>query len=309
MSSKLFEEILELPDADVQKRFDELVGLDIQKNHLLKQAKLLLNPGLLNKWSKDHYQKEIKLLNYYQKRPPLFLFSGDVGTGKTSLAETFGNSIALDEKIGVTVYRLSLKTRGDGTVGDMTKMISSAFEVVYTEAKKHPLKDKKPKHGIILLIDEADALAQSRESAQMHHEDRAGVNALIRGIDTISAEHLPVIVIMCTNRLSSIDPAVKRRAAMIFDFVRPGADQRKMILQKALADCGITDLQLDMLVEATGANGEINYGYTYSDISQRLLPGIVINFFPDRPIDFDWVIEMAKEIKPTPPFKEEQINI
>jgi hypothetical protein len=96
---------------------------------------------------------------------------------------------------------------------------------------------------------------------------------------------------------------------MIFDFVRPGADQRKMILQKALADCGITDLQLDMLVEATGANGEINYGYTYSDISQRLLPGIVINFFPDRPIDFDWVIEMAKEIKPTPPFKEEQINI
>jgi SpoVK/Ycf46/Vps4 family AAA+-type ATPase len=189
----------------------------------------------------------------------------------------------------------------------MTKMISSAFELVHSEAKKNSLKDKKPKHAIILLIDEADALAQSRESAQMHHEDRAGVNALIRGIDTISNEHLPVIVVMCTNRLSSIDPAVKRRAATVFNFTRPDASQRKAIFQKALDDSGITDNQMNALVEATGANGETDYGYTYSDISQRLLPNIAIHFFPDKPIDFSYVIEMAKNLKPTPPFKEEQI--
>ena len=33
--------------------------------------------------------------------------------------------------------------------------------------------------AVILLVDEADALAQSREAAQMHHEDRAGVNAFL----------------------------------------------------------------------------------------------------------------------------------
>jgi AAA+ superfamily predicted ATPase len=66
--------------------------------------------------------------------------------------------------------------------------------------------------AVILLVDEADALAQSREAAQMRHEDRAGVNAFIRGVDRIG-NGLPAAVIMCTNRLSALDPAVRRRAA------------------------------------------------------------------------------------------------
>lgn len=50
--------------------------------------------------------------------------------------------------------------------------------------------------AVILLVDEADALAQSRETAQMHHEDRAGLNAFIRGIDRIANAKLPAAVIM-----------------------------------------------------------------------------------------------------------------
>lgn len=70
----------------------------------------------------------------------------------------------------------------------------------------------------MLLIDEADALAQSRENAQMHHEDRAGVNAFIRGIDRIANQKLPAAVLMCTNRLKALDPAVQRRAAEVLTF-------------------------------------------------------------------------------------------
>jgi SpoVK/Ycf46/Vps4 family AAA+-type ATPase len=305
MSLDLFEEIMELPDSSSQKRYAELVGLDDEKIYLQKQAALLLNPGLLKQWSKDTYGKEIALLKYFLKRPPLFIFSGDVGTGKTSLAETFGDSIARDGKIGVTVYRLSLKTRGDGTVGHMTKMIATAFEMVLAEAKKAQGKDRKPKQAIILVIDEADALAQSRESAQMHHEDRAGVNALIRGVDTIASEHLPVIVVMCTNRLSSMDPAVKRRAAMIFYFTRPNAAQRRYILETALADMGITEQELQQLVVETGETSDRDYGYTYSDIFQRLLPNILFSFFPDRRVDFKEVIETTARAIPTAPFRDE----
>ena len=74
---------------------------------------------------------------------------------------------------------------------------------------------------MVLVIDEADALAQSREMAQMHHEDRAGVNALIRGIDELAGRRLPIAVVLCTNRPDAIDPAVRRRAAEIFRFERP----------------------------------------------------------------------------------------
>lgn len=307
MSFDLFEDIIELPDSAAKQRFDQLVGLDNVKSLLLKQSVILLNPTLLQKWSKEHYDKEISLLKYVLSRPPLFIFSGDVGTGKTSLAESFGDAIARQEHIGITLYRLSLKTRGNGTVGDMTKMVSSAFSTILLEGKKNAVAGKKPKNATILVIDEADALAQSRESAQMHHEDRAGVNALIRGIDTISEEHLPIIVVMCTNRLSAIDPAVKRRAADIYTFIRPNETQRLQIFEIALKDCKPTAKQLQALVEATGPDQNHSYGYTYSDIMQRFLPNIVMHFFPNQVIDFDVVVDMAKDIVPTPPFNDEKV--
>ena len=39
----------------------------------------------------------------------------------------------------------------------------------------------------------------------MHHEDKAGVNAFIRGIDRIANAKLPAAVLMCTNRISALD--------------------------------------------------------------------------------------------------------
>jgi len=305
MSEELFEDVIILPESGTKIRFDQLVGLDNEKELLLKQSSVLLNPSLLTKWSNDHYKKEIGLLKYVLNRPPLFIFSGDVGTGKTTLAETFGDAIGRQEDIEVTLYRLSLKTRGNGTVGDMTKMISNAFETVLSEGKKSSRKTGKPKNAYILVIDEADALAQTRESAQMHHEDRAGVNALIRGIDTISNEHLPIIVVMCTNRLSAIDPAVQRRAINIFNFTRPNEAMRLSIFETAFSDCEVKPDQLESLVDATGPLGDRKYGYTYSDIIQRLLPNIVMRFFPLSAIDFTKVTEMAKETAATPPFKQE----
>src|SRR3989344_6352172 len=108
MNTEIFETVNEFPDPDIKKRFDRLVGLDEIKNHLIKESRLLFNPLLLDEWSNKHYKKEISLLDHFRKRPPLFIFAGDVGTGKTSLAETFGDIIAREEKISVFLYRLSL---------------------------------------------------------------------------------------------------------------------------------------------------------------------------------------------------------
>ena len=70
----------------------------------------------------------------------------------------------------------------------------------------------------------------------MHHEDRAGVNALIRGVDDLATGNLPAIVVMCTNRLEALDPAVRRRAAVTFAFSRPNEAQRAAFLKPVLEE-------------------------------------------------------------------------
>ena len=137
------------------------------------------------------------------RRPPLVLLAGDVGSGKTELAETIGDAVARQEKINITLFPLSLSTRGQGRVGEMTQLISAAFDYTIEEAKKLKSSDGRARGAVILLIDEADALAQSRENSQMHHEDRAGVNTFIRGIDRIANAQLPAAVIMCTKPSAS----------------------------------------------------------------------------------------------------------
>ena len=154
----------------------------------------------------------------------------------------------------------------------------------------------------MLLIDEADALAQSRDLSQMHHEDRAGVNALIRGIDRISDDDLPVLVIMCTNRADSVDPAISRRATDVFRFRRPTFEQRSMVLASGLKDIGIRQTEIERLAEMLGASDGRLYGSTYSDLTRRFLPQVFLEAFPESPVDPARVKALAEGFLPTPPF-------
>jgi AAA+ superfamily predicted ATPase len=300
----IFEEVREYPDPTAARRFASLVGLDEMKDRLLKEARLLLDPESLAAWSAKHYRQRIKLVDFFRDRPPLFIFAGDVGTGKTILAETFGDAVARQADIAVTLYALSLNARGTGAVGEMTSLLSAAFAEVKQAAKRGTGRGSKHHSGIVLLIDEADALAQSRELGQMHHEDRAGVNALIRGVDDLATDNLPAIVVMCTNRLEALDPAVRRRAAVTFTFSRPNEAQRTAFLKPVLEELGFTSQQIHSLVAATGAAHGRPYGYTYSDLAQRLLPGLLLAAYPSSPITFELAKQVIERHPPTPPFRE-----
>ncbi len=299
----VFERVDKFPDPAAGERYDGLVGLDSVKEWLLKEARVLLNPAALERWSQDNHGKVLPVVGAFGERNPLFVFAGDVGTGKTALAETFGHALAKAERISVTLMRLSLNTRGSGRVGEMTALISEAFRIVEDRVSAQR-GAKSPTSAVVLLVDEADALAQSREMAQMHHEDRAGVNALIRGVDRVSAEGLPIITVMCTNRESAIDPAVRRRAARIFDFERPGAEQRATVLGRAFDGAGFGEEEIKSLVEITGPTDERKYGYTYSDLRTRLIPDAVLDAFPKGPLRAARVAEIAAETQPTAPFGE-----
>jgi SpoVK/Ycf46/Vps4 family AAA+-type ATPase len=301
---ELFEHRISYPDVDAQARLSRLVGLDDHKIRLIKMLGLLVNPTGLERWATQFHPDANGVLNIILCRPPLVILAGDVGSGKSALAETIGDAVARQENIHITLFPLSLSTRGQGRVGEMTQLISSAFEYTVHEAAKLKASAAKARGAVILLVDEADAIAQSREVTQMHHEDRAGVNAFIRGVDRIANNRLPAAVIMCTNRLAALDPAVKRRAAEILIFSRPDDIQRHSILAESLRHFGFNKRQIDELTVATGLHNGRDYGLTYSDIIQRLLPAIILDAYPTNAVNPSRALEIAHNILPTPPFKE-----
>ena len=83
----LFDAVIELPDRVAQRRYAALVGLDDVKARLGKEARLLLDPSSLESWSKAQHGSRIAACDAFTDRAPMFLFAGDVGTGKTETAE------------------------------------------------------------------------------------------------------------------------------------------------------------------------------------------------------------------------------
>lgn len=302
---ELFEHRLEFPDVDARERLNRLVGLDDHKARLTKMLALLVNPAGLAAWSNKHHPEANGALAAVLRRPPLVVLAGDVGAGKSELAETIGDAVARQEKIDITLLPMSLSARGQGRVGEMTQLLSAAFEYTVHQASKLRSEGTgKARGAVILFVDEADALAQSREAAQMHHEDRAGVNAFIRGIDRLARGRLPAAVIMCTNRLAALDPAVKRRAADVLVFQRPTEEQRRAALAEPLRQLGFSTDQIESVVSATGAQNGRPYGFTFSDLLQRLVPAMVLDAYPTGPVLPARAIEIARTMTPTPPFQE-----
>jgi hypothetical protein len=96
---ELFERRITYPDFEPQSRLARLVGLDDQKSRLAKILGLLVNPGGLADWAQRHHPGAQALLDTVLRRPPLVILAGDVGSGKTELAETIGDAVARQEKI------------------------------------------------------------------------------------------------------------------------------------------------------------------------------------------------------------------
>lgn len=306
-NTELFHHVISLPEPVRQDRYERLVGLDEMKKRLRKEAAILADPTVLTRWAATHHKNaepDNPAITLLRDRAPLLLFTGDVGCGKSALAESFGCDLAEFLGVEVNLYRLKQSARGTGHVGEITALIGEVFHNVGAEARLGRSADGRLRAVTILVVDEADALVQSREATQMHHEDRAGVNAFLAGIDEFAGSGIPLLVVMCTNRLAALDPAVRRRAAEIFIFDRPNEDQRRQVLTNAFSGFGLTEEAVEKLVIATGARGDGRPGFTYSDLTQRLVPNAIIAAYPDSPITADAVITIAEDLEPTPPFSD-----
>jgi hypothetical protein len=125
-----FEVERKYPDENARAWYERLVGLDRQKNDLLVKLEMLLYPEKVEAWSRKHHgNRVLHLCELERNLVPLILFEGDVGTGKTALAETIGDALA--RKAGgkghVHLLKINTQIRGTGLVGEMSDLIAQAF--------------------------------------------------------------------------------------------------------------------------------------------------------------------------------------
>lgn len=297
LNAKFFETERIYPDPEVRRLYDRLVGIDDHKRRLLLELELLLYPDRLSDWSRKHHGKVIRGCEIMAHRAPLVLLEGDVGCGKTVLAETIGDP--LTELAGGKVHLLKVNTqvRGTGMVGEMTDLIVQAF--TQAEARADALRGT----PLLLLIDEADALAAKRVDQHMHHEDKAGLNTLLQRIDGLRLGGRRIAVMFITNRPDALDPAVRRRAALRLTFRRPNDEQRAELFRQSIPEIELSAKQLRELVAATGPEAEKKYGvaYTWSDITDRLIPAALRDAYAARrPLAAGDIVQHAREMEPTP---------
>lgn len=131
------------------------------------------------------------------------LFVGMGETGKTIAAE-----IIADE-LGVDLYRV-----------DLSKIVSKY--VGETEEHLNRIFDSAEGANALLFFDEADALFGKRSEVKDSHDRYANIEVsyLLQRIEAFNG-----IVILATNRKSSIDEAFLRRIRHVIDFPLPGRDR------------------------------------------------------------------------------------
>lgn len=292
MTDAIFDQIIELPSNLVQQRANSLIGFSNRFDRVSNNLKLLLDSAGLRAWSATYHGIELPILESITDRYPLIILEGDAGTGKTASAEAIADKMVRELGKEGFFLKLSTRVRGEGLHGQMAQLVNEAFDRLKREAGKKRL--------AFLLIDEADAIATTRSTAQMHQEEKAAVNTLIQKIDDIRSLQGRAILFLSTNRIHFLDEAIVRRAAVIMTFERPTEEERKELLSKELNGLRISDAQINDLVKLTGPVENDGVGYSFSDLRLRYLPEAIAKAYPNNPLTFEILVETAKQIQPSP---------
>lgn len=278
------------PNREAKELYDSLVSLDDHKFELLRNLQLLLDSSRINQWISRYHNEGLNMLQYLRGNTPLVILSGEVGCGKTALAQSIGTPVSelLEKK--VLVLETPSNIRGSGMVGEISNRITEAFEIAKAKVREG-------KYGI-LVIDEADDIATSRSQNQAHHEDRAGLNVLIKQIDLLKREKVNLVVILITNRLEVLDPAVRRRVSLHLKFERPTNEKLKDVLSYILKGTKYNQKEVDVLISHLSKS---NIPYSFSDLIQRAGKQALFKAVEnDVPFSFQLYKESLMAIEPTP---------
>ncbi len=278
------------PDKGAMTAFDALVGIDEHKSVLLDELVALLDRKRLDAWQQKHHPKGLGFTRRLTQSAPLVLLSGDVGCGKTALANAVGTPLAKELDRKVLVLETPSDLRGWGHVGEMSARITDAFN--------HARRRTKEVGVGLLIIDEADDVATSRSQMQAHHEDRAGLNVLIKQVDQLARSGDPLVAVLITNRDAVLDPAVRRRTALHLKFARPNAAARGAIFAQLLE--GVTG-GAARVQELVAASERGHVPYSSSDLVDRLARAVTREArHENAPVTVERILRCLKSLEPSP---------
>ena len=285
MIESIFDNIVELPSASISERTKSLIGFESKFERIFSNLKLLLDQEGLIEWSKKFHKVELPIISQLKDKYPLIILAGDAGTGKTVSAEAIADRMVRELKKEGFFLKLSTRVRGEGLHGQMGNLVNDAFSELKKQAGKRRI--------AFLLIDEADAIASTRSTMQMHQEEKAAVNTLIQKIDEIRELNGRAVLFMSTNRLHFIDEAIVRRAAIILEFERPIKEERIQLFKQSLEGIDFSEKQLDHLADITGPEKNDGLGFSFSDIRLRILPEAIAVSFPEKELTYE-ILEIGR---------------
>ncbi|XP_075301293.1 ATPase family AAA domain-containing protein 2B [Opisthocomus hoazin] len=220
---------------DKSVRFDSIGGLS---HHILALKEMVVFPLLYP-----------EIFEKFKIQPPRgCLFYGPPGTGKTLVARALANECSQGEKKVAFFMRKGADCLSKW-VGESERQLRLLFDQAYLMRPS------------IIFFDEIDGLAPVRSSRQdqIHSSMVSTLLALMDGLDNRGE----IVVIGATNRLDSIDPALRRpgRFDREFLFNLPDRKARKHILQIHTRDWNprLSDPFLEELAEKS-------VGYCGADI-------------------------------------------
>jgi len=194
-----------------------------------------------------------KLASFGYAPKSKLLFWGPPGCGKTLTAHHLANEFGL--KVGVV--RLSALI--SSYLGDTASHLQQVFDT----AQQTPM---------VLLFDEIDSVAKTRDDSRDVGELKRVVNSLLQAMDTFVAKDS--ILIGASNHQYMLDPAIWRRFDDVILFPSPSVKARRQFIQHHFNGIAFKGT-LDVLVKQTAS-------LSFAQLEQVLTEAIKSMILEDR---------------------------
>lgn len=198
-------------------------------------------------------QNAKKLARHGYSPKSKLLFWGPPGCGKTLTAHYLANQFNM--RVGV----VRLSSLISSLLGDTAARIQQVFDV----AQDTPM---------VLLFDEFDAVAKSRDDQHDVGELKRVVNSLLQAMDTFVAKES--ILIGASNHQYMLDPAIWRRFDDVITFAKPSPAIRASYISHQLNGVVFTGA-LPKLVKSMS-------GLSFAEIEQVLVEAVKTMILADR---------------------------
>lgn len=195
-------------DPDKRVALTEFVRPERSKSDLILSAS---NTALLGNVLEELRRADI-LKRHGLKPSSKLLFCGPPGCGKTTCAEAF----AYEAKLPLVVARIDVLV--SSFLGETSTNLRRIFEFAQTTPS-------------VLLLDEFDTVARTRDDDNEHSELKRVVNSLLQLIDRYQGAG---VIIAATNHEAKLDTAIWRRFDQIVYFEAPNLREIRALVKLKL---------------------------------------------------------------------------